>query len=301
MKFSKFLILLAMPITALSVQGQIPKAPEAERGITEIETFQGTVNSTDKLIKLDSSLGYDFNKHFGVFAGLPLYFSSLSGNTTTTGSTTTTASSTGTHSGIGNFYMGLALRAPNPTLNYASTITVGAPTGSTRNGLSTGRASLDWSNYFDHSFDHLTPFLSAGLSNGVPDSALVTHPFTSLGAMAHLEEGAEYELVHHFSVGASGYHDAPFGNQKVFSKLVKKGETRGGPGRSHGGAFENTFFSSGSGLTRENGVNTWIAFQPTQFWRAQLGYSRSATFDLNSFSFNLGFNVGKLLRSRKTQ
>ena len=81
MKSSTFLILLAMVITALSVPGQVPKAPEAERGITEIETFQGTVNSTVKLIKLDSSLGYDFNKHFGVFAGLPLYFSNLSSNT----------------------------------------------------------------------------------------------------------------------------------------------------------------------------------------------------------------------------
>jgi hypothetical protein len=300
----KLVALLAILLTGLFVQAQTPNAPEAQKGFTEIETFQGTVNSTDKLIKLDSTLGYDFNKHFGIFAGLPIYISNFSSTTTSTTTTTTgTTSTSGTHSGIGNFYMGLAFRAPNPTLNYASTITVGAPTGSTSNGFSTGRASLDWSNYFDHSFNRFTPFFSAGIGNGVPDSALVTHAFTSLGAVGHFEEGAEYELVHHFAAGGSAYQDTPFGNQKVFSKLVKEGQTSGGSGtgRSHGGAFETSFFSSGNDLTRENGVNAWVAFQPTQFWRAQLGYSRSVTFDLNSFSFNLGVNVGKLLHAHKNQ
>jgi len=32
----------------------------------------------------------------------------------------------------------------------------------------------------------------------------------------------------------------------------------------------------------------------------ELGFTRSATFDLNSFAFNLRFNVGKMLRSRKS-
>lgn len=293
----KLIFLLVALATSLPLGAQTPAQPDADKGFTEIETFQGTVNSSDKLVKLDSTAGYDFNKHFGVFAGVPIYFSSVSGGTTT-GTTGTTSGNS--NAGIGNIYMGLAFRAPNPALNYGSTITAGAPTGSTKKGLSSGRGTIDWSNHFDRSFSRFTPFLDAGLANTVPDSIRVVRPFTSLGAVGHFEEGAEYELVHHFAIGGSGYEITPFGNQKVFSKLLKRGQTRTTTGKSHG-VFENSFESSGNGLTRENGVSAWLAFQPSQIWRAELGYTRSVTFATNSFSFNLGLNVGKMLRTNKTQ
>lgn len=299
--FFKFLFLIAIVAVGFQVQAQTPNLPGPEKGMTEVETFQGTLNSAGKLVKLDSNLGYDFNKHFGIFAGVPLYFMGVPNSTTTT-TTGAAANNNGITGGIGNIYLGMNFRAPSPALNYASTITAGAPTGNRKDGLSTGRASIDWSNYFDRSFDKFTPFFEAGLGNGVPDSRLVTHPFTSLGALGHFEEGAEYELIHHFSAGGSGYHDVPFGDQKVFSKLVHKGQGNGGgPGRSHGGVFENNFLSTGTGITRENGVNTWIAFEPNKVLRAQIGYSRSMTFDLNSFSFNVGLNVGKMMRAKKNQ
>jgi len=293
-KFFFFLVALAASVPLLA---QTSATPDTEKGFTEVETFQGTLSSTNKLMKIDSTVGYDFNRHFGVFAGLPIYFASVSGGATT--GTIIAMTSGSSNAGIGNFYLGLAFRAPNPTLNYGSTITAGAPTGSTSKGFSSGRGTVDWSNHFDHSFRRFTPFLDAGLANTVPDSMLVTRPFTSLGAVGHFDEGGEYELVHHFAIGGSGYEITPFGNQKVFSKLVQPGQTRTTTGKSHG-VFENTFASSGNGLTREDGVSTWVAFQPSPIWRAELGYTRSATFALNSFSFNLGFNVGKLLRTNKT-
>jgi hypothetical protein len=280
--------------TGLIAGAQTPGVSDNSKGFTEIESIQGTLGSQEKLVKLDSTVGYDFNKHFGVFTGLPIYFASIS--STTTGTTTT--SSSGSSAGLGNFYLGLAFRAPNPALNYASTITAGAPTGSTRKGFSTGRGTIDWSNHFDRSFGRLTPYLDAGLANTVPDSVRVVRPFTSLGAVGHFEEGAEFELVHHFAVGGSGYEITPFGNQKVFSKLVRQGQS-GTSGKSHG-VFDTTFSASGNGLTRENGMSTWVAFDPNSFVRAELGYTRSTTFDINSFTFNLGVNVGKLLRSKKT-
>jgi hypothetical protein len=280
--------------TGLIAGAQTPGVSDNSKGFTEIESIQGTLGSQEKLVKLDSTVGYDFNKHFGVFTGLPIYFASIS--STTTGTTTT--SSSGSSAGLGNFYLGLAFRAPNPALNYASTITAGAPTGSTRKGFSSGRGTIDWSNHFDHSFGRLTPYLDAGLANTVPDSVRVVRPFTSLGAVGHFEEGADFELVHHFAVGGSGYEITPFGNQKVFSKLVRQGQS-GTSGKSHG-VFDTTFSASGNGLTRENGVSTWVVFEPNSFVRAELGYTRSTTFDINSFAFNLGVNVGKLLRSKKT-
>jgi hypothetical protein len=286
-------------LLAMALSMAVPKAPaqtvpkEAEKGFTEIESFQGEVNSLEKTLKLDSNIGYDFNKHFGAFIGLPIYFTNVSSTTTTTGTTTNSR----TVNGLGNFYLGFALRAPNPTLNYASTITGTAPTGDTKKGLSTGRATVDWLNHFDRSFDRFTPYFDAGLGNTVPDTRLLTRAFTSLGTVGHLEEGAEYQLVHNFSVGGAGYQIFPFGNQKVFSKVTASGSSGNGKGKH--GAFQNQFQTSGTGLTRENGVNTWVALESSShLWRAELGYSRSVTFDFNNFTFNLGLNVGKMLRSR---
>jgi hypothetical protein len=114
--------------------------------------------------------------------------------------------------------------------------------------------------------------------------------------LTHLEEGAEVELIKRFSVGGSGYEIVPFGNQKIFSKIVNKGKNGTGKGKN---TFDQSAEASGTGLTRENGFNTWVAFDPAPMWRLELGFSRSATFDLNSFAFNLRMNLGKLARSRR--
>jgi hypothetical protein len=266
-----------------------------QKGFTEFETIQGTVNSDSRLFKVDSTIGWDFNKHFGVYGGVPFNFVNFPGTAAT--ATTPATSSTSGH-GIGNAYMGMAFRAPNPTIGYAGALTVTAPTGSTTDGTSTGRMGVDFSNHFDHSFSRFTPFLDGGISNTVPDTTLLSRPFTSLGAITHFEEGADYEVVKHTYFGASAYEIVPFGNQKIFSKLVGKGQTGGG-GKGKN-SFDNNAVTSGADLTRENGFNGWVAFEPTPLWRVEAGFSRSATFDLNSFVFNLRFNVGKMLRSRKS-
>lgn len=295
LKLLVFTVLLAAAARSVA-QKSSANPDDTPQGITEVESFQGTTNSNERVLKLDSTLGWDFNRHFGVFAGVPVYFAHLSSTTTTTGTTTTSAPSV---NGIGNAYLGFALRAPNPTLDYASALTVGAPTGDTKKGLSTGRATFDWDNRFEHSFDRFTPFFDGGLSNTVPDSRLLTRSFTSLGMVTHLEEGAGLELVRHFTVSGSAYEIVPFGNQKVFSRVVGAGQAAKGSGKS-GRVFETAAETSGSGLTRENGFNASVAFEPTPVWTLEVGYTRSVTFALNSFAFDLRMNVGKLLRSRKS-
>jgi hypothetical protein len=292
---SNALSLLAL-LAAIPAFAQNMPAPEPQKGFTGFEEFQGSVNSDSKMFKLDSNAGYDFNKHFGVFAGMPLYFANTQTTTTQVNGTATTSTTDVTNNGIGNAYFGFALRAPGKALDYSSTVTLAAPTGSTSKGFSSGRANADWSNRFEHSFNRLTPFFEGGLANAVPDSRLSTRPFTSLGMLTHLEEGGEFELVKHFSVGGSGYEIIPFGNQKIFSKIVGRGQSGKGKGKN---SFDQAAVSSGTGLTRENGFNGWVAFDPTPVWRVELGFSRSATFDLNSFAFNLRMNLGKLARSHR--
>lgn len=291
-----FAIALLATGASLFAQGQPQSSQqdqaqlESQKGITGFESFQGTINSDNRVFKIDSNLGWDFNKHFGVFAGVPVYFASVPASTTTTG-TTTTSTASSTNSGIGNVYLGFVLRAPNPKLDYASAVTASAPTGNTSNGFSTGHVGVDWTNRFEHSFDRLTPFFEGGLSNTVPDSAFLARPFTSQGTISHLEEGMEYQLVKHFYAGGSGYQIVPFGSQKVFSKISGQGKGKN--------PFDSATVSTGNDLTRENGFNTWVALEPSSIARVEIGYTRSMTFDLSSVAFNLRMNVGKLLRSKR--
>ncbi len=285
----------ALILGAAIAHGQNAQVPgqskiDDSKGITGFESFQGTINSDSRIFKIDSNLGWDFNKHFGIFAGVPVYFANVPSTTTTTGATTPTNPST-SNNRLGNVYMGFALKAPNPALDYAMAVTASAPTGSTSKGFSTGRATFDWDNRFEHSFDRLTPFFEGGFGNTVPDAKFQTRQFTSLGGISHLEEGAELQLVKRFYAGGSGYQIVPFGNQKVFSKLDGKGSGKN--------TFDKNAVASGNDLTRENGFNTWVAFEPTQIVRLEFGYTRSMTFDLSSFAFNLRMNVGRMLRSRR--
>jgi hypothetical protein len=291
MKFLSVKHLVIVALFAASIPVVAQKKVDQSKGFTEYETFQGTINSDSRLLKLDSTIGWDFNKNFGVFGGVPLYFTNVPASTTTTGNTTTTTASSSSN-GLGNAYVGMVFRAPGKSLDYAGALTVYAPTGSTANGLSTGRVGVDFSNHFSHSFNKFTPFLDAGAANTVPDSQFTTRAFTSLGAIAHLEEGADYEIFKRTYAGISGYQIVPFGTQKIVSKLDGKGQG--------GNPFDGNTQATGTGLTRENGFNAWVDYEPSPFWRAEIGFSRSTTFNLNSLAFNLRFNVGRMLRSKKS-
>src|SRR5262247_4208169 len=85
--------LLAVNVSLLA-QAQTQPSPDSraqvdsEKGITGFETFQGTINSDSRIYKLDSNLGWDFNKHFGVFAGVPVYVTNVHRSPTPKGTTT---------------------------------------------------------------------------------------------------------------------------------------------------------------------------------------------------------------------
>lgn len=290
------LVLALLSATCLPAQTSPQQiGSDYERGFTELESVQSTLSSQERLFKLDSAVGWDFNQHFGVYGGVPLYFVDVPSSTTTVGGTTTTTPGT-THNGLGNAYLGFDFSASGEKVDYAGVLTLAAPTGSTKDGLSTGRAIIDWNNRFQHTFNRFTPFFDGGLGNSVPDSLLYSRPFTSLGFITHLEEGGGYALSKRFSVNASAYEIVPAGNQKIYSKLVSKGQT-GKTGSKN--VFQSAAVASGNGLTRENGFNTWVQFEPTQVWDLAVGYTRSTTFGMNIFAFNLRMNVGRLLHSGK--
>lgn len=279
-------LLATLVLASVATAQSVPAAPsQSNTGFTSYVEFDGTSNAEGQVYRLNSSLGYSFTEHFGVDVGAPIYFVRPS-------------SSTGGASGngLGNPYVDVRLKFLNPAVNFGSVLTGYAPAGDSKLGLSTGRATFDWTNHFDHSFNHLTPFLEAGLSNTVADTQLFLRPFTSLGMNSHFQGGASYQLGKYFNVGASGYAIQPFGQQTIFSKVANgNGAVRGpGAGSSRGPFQNNQQITGSSDLAYDNGFSGWVGASPSPYLDLQLGYTRSIQYELNSVSFSMGVNVGRL-------
>jgi hypothetical protein len=254
-----------------------------ESGITSYMEFGATTDADGQIYEVNTNVGYDFNPHFGFAVGTPIYFVRPS---STTGGTST--------NGLGNPYLALHLKYPTPALNFSSALTGAAPLGDSKKGLSTGRATFDWSNHFDHSFSDLTPFVELGIANTIPDSRLFLRPYTTLGFNTHFQGGASYDVWKFISVGASGYDILPSGQQTVFSRVIP-GQANGG--KVHGPAFLNTQQTTGSAsLAQDDGFSIWIDGNPRRSVDLELGFTRSLVYDLNSVSFNIGINLGQLYR-----
>lgn len=295
MRVAIAMICSGLLLSAANLAGQSPdKTKDEEKGFTLYEQFEGSSNTLGQVTKFETTAGYNFNRFFGVDAGVPLYIVRASAS-----STTTTSRSS---NGIGDAYVDLRLTAKNPLLNFASTLTGRAPTGDTSSGLSTGRATFDWDNRFDRSFLGLLPFIDLGVANSISDTHFFTRPFTTLGMVGHFEGGASYKFLHFTSVGASLYDDRPWGQQKVFSKLIKRQTASGASrsGRRRGGVFENASETvGGADIARDNGFSAWFDASPIRYLDFEIGFNRSVHYDLNTVSFGVGVNVGSLLNLAK--
>ena len=285
----RYVALLLFASGQMFAQGA--ESDDSSRGFTFYERFQGSVNTLGAVNQLDTSLGYNFNSHFGVDAGIPVYFVRPSISTMST--TGTSASN-----GIGNVYGQVRLTFANPILNYASTVTGTAPTGDKATGFSTGHATVDWSNSFDHGFSSLTPFATIGLANSVSDTMFFVRPYTTYGLVTHVEGGARYRLTRILSVGASLYDIVPSGQQAVISRIVKANQGTVTSSRKNHGAFETANVTTGSSdIAKDHGFSTWVQVQPVKTLSFYGGYSRSTQYSLNSVFYGVSLNLGSAIRS----
>jgi hypothetical protein len=290
-------IVLTLTITLCGLaraQSKSESAAKDETGFTSYMEFDGSSNSAGQAYELDSSVGYSFTRHFGMDLSLPLYFVNGSASGSTSGS------------GVGNPSVDLRWRYPNPSLNYATVLTGSAPLGDKTLGVNTGHATFDWTNHFDHSFNRVTPFAEAGFSNTTADARLFVRPYTSFGYNTHFRGGAEVDVWKIFSAGAAGYDIAPFGKQTLYSRVSPHAATAGpgapgkGAGAAGGQAFNSSQRATGSAaIAKDYGYSTWMDANLNRYIDAELGYTRSAQLNLNTLSFSLGFNVGRLIRQGK--
>ena len=286
------LIFSVMSGVLATAQAKSEAGANYETGFTSYVEFGGSANSLGQVYELDSSVGYSFTPHFGMDFGIPIYFVNASSSSGSTSS-----------SGVGNPSVDLRWKYPHPSINYATVLTGSAPLGDKTLGLSTGHATFDWTNHFDHAFNLVVPFAEAGFSNTTSDSRLFVRPYTTFGLNAHFRGGMEVDVWKFVSVGAAGYDIAPFANQTVFSRVVKPSSTVGpvtGPGAGHGSAFNTGHQTTGtSSIAADDGFSTWLDASLNKYTDAEIAYTRSVQFNLNSVSFSIGFNVGRLFRGGK--
>ena len=283
--FFATLALIATLCGMTAAQAAPAQSGNDDKGFTSYVQFAGTSNSDGQVYKLDPSVGYNFSGHFGMDVGIPVYF--VRASSTTAGTTST--------NGIGNPYLDVRVKYLHPLLNFGSTLTGYAPVGDSKKGLSTGRGTFDWTNHFDRSFSSLTPFAEVGIANTITDSLLFERPFTTFGFNTHLQGGVKYAVWKILNVGASGYDILPTGQQTVFSKVQGGSSNPASP--SHKPVFLNNQQTTGTAdIAHDDGFSTWIEAKPGSVLDMELGFTRSIHYDLNSVSFNIGLNLGRLYR-----
>jgi hypothetical protein len=273
-----------------SNSGEVVPAGNSGNQCLWTEQYSGSANSQGSVMSLDSTVGYVFSSHIGIDAGIPIYF--VHGTfTSSTGGTTNTS-----NVGLGDAYLQLRFAFPNPLLNFDTVLTGTVPTGSTSSGLSTGHATYDWTNHFDHRFGHWSPFAEVGVGNSIPSDFVFNRQYASFGHEAHFQAGAQYRVVEFLSVSASAYDVAPWGTQTIFSRVVPKGNPPSGTG-GHGPVFGQANQSTGgAGVAADNGVSAGADISAGSLVDFSLGYSHSVHFQLDTFSFGIGVNMSRLLR-----
>jgi len=279
--------LLCLCAVLISLGGALPVHAEDGPGWTFSGHFQGSSNSSGLVMKADPSLGYSFSRHSQVYVGLPFYFVNRSSTTTTTTSTS------GFVNGIGNAFVGLHLGVSHQALDFDSNVEATAPTGDKDKGFSTGRATVDWTNRFSHTFSAITPFARVGVANTVSDTSFFVRPFSSLGLVTHFDGGAELQIAPLVTAGASAYGIRGSGEQRIFSKVKNNSLTAGAGTTSAKRVFDTNSETVGSAdLTNDKGFSGWLAIHARSGVDFQAGYTRSVGYDLNTFFFGVGFRVG---------
>lgn len=291
-------LISSVALPTVAAEQSKPESPvTSDRGFTSYVEFDGTTNSAGQEYVLSPNVGYNFTQHFGMDVTLPIYFA-------TAAATTTSSSSSG--SGLGNPALNLRWKFPGERLSYATVLTGAAPLGDKNLGVNTGHATFDWTNHIDHEFNQVKPFLEAGFSNTTWDTRQFVRPYTSYGFNTHFRGGAEVDVWKFITAGAAGYDMAPIGNQTLipigghFGPNSHPGVgSHPGHGNSGSTSMNSTTVTGSSSLAEDYGYSTWLDASLTQYVDAEIGYTRSASFDLNSISFSLGFNLGKFVRRSK--
>ncbi|MDP9160267.1 MAG: hypothetical protein M3O09_08565 [Acidobacteriota bacterium] len=130
--------------------------------------------------EMDSAIGYDFTRHFGLSLGIPFYLLTTTTQTSLTGTQTTSSN----YGSLGDVSLRVNANKGSSILNYSTSLGGTVPTGDTSTGISTGHATVNWSNRIERSFNMVTPFAAASIGNSLTSTSNIA---------AHLPPWAQFQ------------------------------------------------------------------------------------------------------------
>lgn len=278
---------------AAFAQQNAPVPVEKNSGLYERASLSvGHDSSAGWSGEVDSAVGYDFSRTISLEAGAPFYLDTTQ-STSATGTSTTSRTET-----VGDAYVRFGLQNSSQVLHYSTGLTATAPTGDTGAGVSTGRATFNWSNRLEHGFDRITPFGEGSFGNSLTGTRRYRRAYTTLGAVSEFRGGVGFDLFKSISLETSAYGDVGYGNQKVYSRKLPKSARVIGlqQAAAHNRVFEDAFLTTGSStLVNDKGLTADLSCNLTRRLDLDLAYNRSLHFMTDSVSFTIGMRFGHLL------
>ncbi len=281
---------------AASAQKPGEQGAQDLRGFVSSAEFGGSFSSSEHVVSLATSAGYNLSNHMGVDFGVPFYFA----GGTSTSSTGTKVSSSAT--GMGAPFIAARAMYKDDSFGYTGRFAVYLPAGDTADGLSTGRTTFDWNNHFEDSYERLTPYGEIGIANTVMSTGRYNRPYSQFGNNIHIEGGTSVDVTDKFSVGGSAFDIFPWGTQAIYSRVIPSnavGLVGNGNGKGKGRPFEQNAYTVGtSDLGKDNGVSAWADYTPAPYVTFEAGFTRSIQYAMNTVSFSTRFDIGYLTKNR---
>jgi hypothetical protein len=279
---------------ALSALAQsAPSAPYAESGVYAVVNASGSKDQLNGFSsQFSTGLGYDLNRALSVEAGISYYplVSSEQTSTTATGSTKKSVNNE-----LGDAYCSLVFGSKIESLAYQGVLQATAPTGSSSIGISTGRATWHWNNHLETDLGPVSPYIEAGLANSLADTKKYHRSYTTFGYVAPAAAGLNFDLGHKLSFDASTYYDKPFGDQKVYSRVVGRSAAMGSAAHGRKRSITTQAYTQGGAvLAEDHGYNGSLSLNATKRATFEVSYNRSIPDALDTITATLSYRFGHL-------
>lgn len=172
-------------------------------------------------------------------------------------------------------------------LRNTSTASFSLPTGDNAEGLGAGKVTYDFSDLLERSVRRASLLLDAGMGNSSGlFNRMVTNNYTSVGTLAHFQQGVVFWPFRLNYVQFALYEQVPIGNQTVYT-------SPGPPGAPSEAVV------SGNGLGHDCGVTTSVGIPLSAHLTFSGYYNRSFEQNLDTVSAGITYVLRGRSKSKK--
>ena len=268
------------PVTPIpSHLEQVPKVPGVStllHGINVGVTFSGVHNSSiGWYTAVTPAASFTFSPHYSADASASIYPTRMVENQNPAAAASEPLVLDA--GDAGDTFIGMHARFAPRLARTMTTAALTIPSGDRSVGLGAGKVTFDLSEHLERYFRQ-TGFifdLGAGDSSGL-FNRLVTNDYTSVGPLAHFQEGVVFWLFGRDYIQSLAYEQLPIGNQTVYTSPGPPGST-------------GVSVVSGSGLGHDAGVTTSLGIPLTANLTLSGYYNRSFEQNLDTVSTGITY------------